>query len=305
MEEKNCYKDSWEQTLSNKTKEELVDIIQHKEKYAPEFINMVEEKLEKEYGLKIVVPAPPIEDTTNKNHGGSGWDIVKGIGGFLSFSKWLVTCILVGFFAFLCAWQASVEFSWWRVLDGYWWVLATFCSASVLFFLIKGKVEYYLNVKKNKSSQDALSSNMTQIGTRELFLETLKKIGCQYEIDEENHQIRFLWQGGTFAADVADDYPFIIIWYNFWGEYELHDIESRVKRVINDANITYNINVVYSINEAGSTFHVHSKKHFLLISQIPDIEGYLQTILGQFFHVRHYVEAEFLKLKNEEEKSAQ
>ena len=164
-----------------------------------------------------------------------------------------------------------------------------------------------MNVKKNKSSQDALSSNMTQISTRELFLETLKNIGCQYEIDEENNQIRFLWQGGTFAADVADGYPFIVIWYNYWGEYEVYDIDtiSRVKRVINDANITYNINVLYSINEAGSTFHVHSKKHFLLINQIPDVEGYLQAILGQFFHVRHYVEAELLKLKNEEEKAAQ
>ena len=145
------------------------------------------------------------------------------------------------------------------------------------------------------------------IGTRNLFLETLTKMGCQYEIDEEDNQIRFMWQGGHFTADAQNDCAFIVVWYLYWDEYELYDIDtlSRVKRVINDANINYNINVVYSINEAGSTFHVHSKKHILLISQIPDIEEYLQSVLGQFYHVRHYVEAELEKLKNEEERVAQ
>ena len=40
--------------------------------------------------------------------------------------------------------------------------------------------------------------------TRDLFLETLAKIGCQYEIDEDG-QIRFMWQGGHFAADANND----------------------------------------------------------------------------------------------------
>lgn len=144
-------------------------------------------------------------------------------------------------------------------------------------------------------------------GTRDLFLEVLTQMGCRYEIDEEDNQIRFKWQGGHFTADAQNDCAFIVVWYLYWDEYELYDIDtlSRVKRVINDANINYNINVVYSINEAGSTFHVHSKKHILLISQIPDIEEYLQSVLGQFYHVRHYVEAELEKLKNEEEKVAQ
>lgn len=140
-------------------------------------------------------------------------------------------------------------------------------------------------------------------GTRGLFLETLTKMGCQYEIDEEDNQVRFKWQGGNFSADAENESPFVVVWYLYWDEYELYDIDalSRVKRVINDANIRYNVNVVYSINEAGSTFHVHSKKHFLFISQIPDIEGYLQSILGQIFQVRHYVDSELVNLKGKEE----
>ena len=100
-------------------------------------------------------------------------------------------------------------------------------------------------------------------GTRDLFLETLSKIGCQYE---------------------------------------LVDTLSRVKRTINETNCWHNMNIVYSINEAGNTFHVHTKKHFLFVSQIPDIEIYLQTVLGMFYEVRRYYETELDKLKCEEEK---
>ena len=143
--------------------------------------------------------------------------------------------------------------------------------------------------------------------TRDLFLDTLTKMGCQYEIDEEDNQIRFMWQGGHFTADAQNDCAFVVVWYLYWDEYELYDIDSlsRVKRVINDANINYNINVIYSVNEAGSTFHVHSKKHFLFINQIPDVEGYLQSILGQFFQVRRFVDSELVKLKSEEENVSQ
>ena len=139
-------------------------------------------------------------------------------------------------------------------------------------------------------------------GTRDLFLDILTKMGCQYEIDEEDNQIRFKWQGGNFTADAGNDCPFVVVWYLYWDEYELYDIDalSRVKRVINDANIRFNVNVVYSVDEAGSTFHVHSKKSFLFIRQIPDIEEYLQSILGQIFQVRHYVDSEIAKQESEE-----
>ena len=139
--------------------------------------------------------------------------------------------------------------------------------------------------------------------TRDLFLETLSKIGCQYEIDDSD-RINFQWQGGYFCADTTNDCLFVNIWYMQWGEWELYDIEelSRVKRIINNACIHFSLNVVYTINEAGSNFFVHSKKNFLFISQIPNREGYLQAILAEFFRVRHYFEVELDKMKNEEEK---
>lgn len=142
-------------------------------------------------------------------------------------------------------------------------------------------------------------------GTRDLFLEILTKIGCQYEFDDDNDGV-FHWQGGTFVAIAENDCCFVTIYYYSWAEYELYDIDniSRVKRVINNANWCHGMNVVYSVNEAGSTFNVHSKKHILFIPQIPEIGVYLQTALGMFFEVRRYVEVEIDKLKNEEERIA-
>lgn len=159
-----------------------------------------------------------------------------------------------------------------------------------------------INDSLEKSKTDMVETKRT----RDLFLETLAKIGCQYEIDEDG-QIRFMWQGGHFAADAHNDCAFVVVWYLYWAEYELYDIDTlaRVKRVINDANISYNINVMYSVDEAGSTFHVHSKKQFTLVPQMPCIEEYLQTILGMFFQVRHYIESELEKKKNGEERVAQ
>ena len=139
--------------------------------------------------------------------------------------------------------------------------------------------------------------------TRDLFLETLTKMGCKYEFDEE-HRICVQGQGGYGVGVASHESLFVTVWYFQWGEWELYDIDmlSRVKRVINDANICYSLNVVYSINEEGGSFFIHSNKSFLFIPQIPDIKGYLEAMLGEFFIVRRYVEKELDKLENQEEK---
>jgi hypothetical protein len=157
------------------------------------------------------------------------------------------------------------------------------------------------NNEKEKSNENKMDGKT--MGARDLLMDLLTKLGCQYEVDDKD-RINFKWQGGYFSADADNESAFVIVRYFQWAEYELYDIDtiSRVKRVINDANIYYNIDVVYSTNEAGSTFNVHSKKHFVLMSQIPDVESYLQAILGMFFEVRRYVETQIDKLKIDEER---
>ena len=140
--------------------------------------------------------------------------------------------------------------------------------------------------------------------TKDFLLETLTRMNIAYEIDSnDNDHVSFSWQGGHFCVDASNDCPFIVIWFFQWDEWELYDIDTlaRVKRVINETNIQSAPTIVYSVNEAASTFSVHSKIHALFIPEIPYPETYLQTLLGDFFRVCRHMETELDKLKNQEE----
>ena len=65
------------------------------------------------------------------------------------------------------------------------------------------------NIKQEKINQerDNMESNLR---TKSYFLLILKKIGCAYEINEED-SILFTWQGGHFMADATEDCPFVVI----------------------------------------------------------------------------------------------
>lgn len=104
-------------------------------------------------------------------------------------------------------------------------------------------------------------------------------------------------------ADATENCPFVVIWYMGWEYIELSDVNalSRARKVINLANINYNLNVVYSIDENAGTFILHTKKHFYFTPPLKDSDLYLKSTLEQFFVVRRYVESELDKLKNQEE----
>ena len=145
----------------------------------------------------------------------------------------------------------------------------------------------------------------TMIGTRDLFLETLTKIGCQYSIDEEDGRISFPYQGENFIVDVTDGNSYIRIWDLYWTSAEMYDIDevSRVKRAINSANLSTGLTTVYTVNDAGSTIDVHCRSTVLFVAQIPDIENYLRLELNEFFRAHRHVELELERLRNEENSS--
>ena len=139
-------------------------------------------------------------------------------------------------------------------------------------------------------------------GTRDLLLETLTKIGCQYEIDPEEEYINFAYQGENFVASATNEGRFVRIWDTFWGHVELYDADefSRLKKAVNNANLNCNTMTVYTINEEAKKVDVHCKSFFPLIPQIPDIENYLRGELNDFFNVHHYVSTEMAKLRDQD-----
>lgn len=162
-----------------------------------------------------------------------------------------------------------------------------------------------LMAKDDKNEKGDNNDNDSKtMGTRDLFLETLTKMGCQYTVDEEDEcRYYFAYQGENFAVDMSNDRMYVQLWDMFWASVELYDIDkfARLKKVINESNLRFATTTIYTVNEAGSTVDVHCKSVVYFAPSIPDIEIYLRTELGDYFHVHQFINTEMAKLKEQEE----
>lgn len=135
-------------------------------------------------------------------------------------------------------------------------------------------------------------------GTRDLLLDTLTKIGCQYEIDEgEDDDIRFGYQGEYFVVRASNSNRFIHIYDTHWGHVELYDIDefARLKKAINESNIRNSVTTVYTIDEAGSNVDIHCKSVILFTPEISNIADYLRLELSEYFRVHEMIHLEMAK----------
>lgn len=141
------------------------------------------------------------------------------------------------------------------------------------------------------------------IGTRDLFLETLTKIGCQYQLGEgDDTRIFFAYQGEHFFADTTNETYYVHLWDTHWGHVELYDIDevSRLRKAINTSNINTMVSTIYTIDDEGSNVDVHSKSIIPFIPSMPDIEDYLKAELYDFFRAHQMVKSEMTKLREKE-----
>lgn len=155
-----------------------------------------------------------------------------------------------------------------------------------------------------ESLKDSQATMEIEKGTRDLFLETLTKIGCQYELAEEegNNRIYFAYQGENFIVDASNENRYIHVWNTHWAHVELYDIDefTRLKKAINGSNLKNSVTTVYTIDEAGSNVDVHCKSIILFIPHIPEIENYLRLELNEFFRAHQYVGNEMVKQREAE-----
>ena len=143
------------------------------------------------------------------------------------------------------------------------------------------------------------------IGTRDLFLDTLSKIGCQYELgetEEDCDKIYFAYQGENFTASANNEGWYVHIWDTYWGHVELYDIDelARLKKAINLSNLNCATMTVYTVDEAGSNVDVHCKSVIPFIPQIPEIDKYLRGELNDFFRAHQCVGNEMAKQREAE-----
>ena len=141
------------------------------------------------------------------------------------------------------------------------------------------------------------------LSTRDLCAEVLRKLNCDVQFDEENeYNMYFTYQGENFSVDTWENGLMITIWDTWWGTVDLDDLDdvSRVRKAINNINVRQNLTLVYSIDEKGQKFAVHTKRQCLLIPQIPQIENYMAAMLTDFFDVQRSFKEEYDRLRLEE-----
>lgn len=163
-----------------------------------------------------------------------------------------------------------------------------------------------LEQRKVLDSQQVVptQSQIVQLKTRDLFIDTLTKIGCQYQLGEgEDNRIFFAYQGEHFFADTTNEIMYVHIWDTHWGHVELYDIDevSRLRKAINTSNLNMAVSTVYTIDEAGSNIDVHSKATIPFISTMPNLEEYLKVELNDFFRAHQYVGNEMRKMREKEQ----
>ena len=145
------------------------------------------------------------------------------------------------------------------------------------------------------------------LSTRDLCAEVLRKLNCDVQFDEENeYNMYFTYQGENFSVDTWENGLMITIWDTWWGTVDLDDLDdvSRVRKAINNINVRQNLTLMYSIDEKGQKFAVHTKRQCLLIPQIPQIENYMAAMLTGFFDVQRSFKEEYDRLRLEEKAKA-
>ena len=161
--------------------------------------------------------------------------------------------------------------------------------------------DYGSNIEPEPMNNEVNGTNMEEtISTRQLALNVIEHIGSTPQYTEEG-RIQFEYQGVIFLMEAANDCMFVNLIWPWCHNFSKFDIDefARVRQVVNEINVQGTVSVVYTLADSDDVA-VHIKKHFLFISQIPQIEDYLKLILKNFFDIARRLELEIERLKMQE-----
>lgn len=104
--------------------------------------------------------------------------------------------------------------------------------------------------KKRRDRLDRMTKeDLEDIGTEELVIAVLKKIGCQPETNEEGH-IVFKYQGDDFYIAVEDEARFIMIWNPWWASISMDNPAlPYLKEIVNLVNVDSLVTTVFTADE--------------------------------------------------------
>ena len=174
-----------------------------------------------------------------------------------------------------------------------------------LIVVIGSIYRYYREKSQDQQADDTVDTEAKDVfvyETRDLVLETLRKIGCEY-VEAENMEIYFIYQGHRFMIKSSNECLYINVydlwWYHLSKYCEVEDF-AAMQKTVNRINANANCTVLYTINDEAEEIGVHSKKNMLFIRQIPELKGYLLGVLDDFFKVQREVITEIERSRIQE-----
>lgn len=182
------------------------------------------------------------------------------------------------------------------------------CAVLVFAAYIAGRVGYAIENDKNKKSDyEKMNESIDNVineedkQTRSLLIKTLKDIGCQPEIDD-NNSIFFNYQGEKFVINASNDSYLIWIYDFAWMGIEISDANADfLKQAINKANGNSAITNLYTIDEEKGFIVAHCQMAPYFTNNIPNRKEYLKSILDAFFFAHQRVRDEFMNLTKKQE----
>ena len=122
--------------------------------------------------------------------------------------------------------------------------------------------------------------------TKDLFINTLVKLGGQYLIRSEvstEYDIKFKYSECKFMANATNESYDVDIWFPNWYSIDLDDDETcdYIKNLVNDLNYVCKSKFFYTTHKDDNLLRLHSSISFQLLPNIPNIEEYVSGKLNQ------------------------
>ena len=140
------------------------------------------------------------------------------------------------------------------------------------------------------------------------LLETLKKMNCDMEKDQEvENRYQFKFQGEHFILDYSPESCIFMLYDIGWAECLLEDIDEVAvfRKAINAANRFSGASVWFTIDDPGAEckFHVHASCEFPFMPELPDKESYMGYTLGKCFRAHKHFSESLYKFRSEYQKN--
>ena len=157
--------------------------------------------------------------------------------------------------------------------------------------------------KSDDVETEDVNVDLQQLNTKELVIDTLKKIGCKPEEDDDG-RLHIDYQEWHFMILCGDTYFWISVDFPFWYEFSTYDINlfSRMQKAVNEANSmgTCSVSVYYTVAKETDTVYLNSNIFLSFVPQIPRLDDYLRAAFIDLFKSRSFVYNEIKEIELKE-----